>query len=252
MVALAKFLALVGLSCSALVAALPTAQSFDYSFGRDDVSVVRSTHATITETCYHGMCTRTSNFTVGIAVRNKAFEKQVGIKWSGDDWFTSAEVPAHYVGNLNNEFELWEVTAGPFTWMNHLPEQYPDPAFTAYASFANGARAWDAYPNYNNQKKYVLRGSVRTFAFDTNVDTQIDKIKVRWTIDNWKTSQDSPAQLYEATKHKFNFDVVVADAAAQYPETLSFAIGYTSTKGTFWTNNDGNNHLQYFPAPPGW
>ncbi|KAI8824012.1 uncharacterized protein EV422DRAFT_564719 [Fimicolochytrium jonesii] len=271
MVAL-NFLALVAVSCSAFVAALPTAQQFDYPYGqgRGDVAVVGSTLKHVNRT--H------DTFSVQIAVRNKAFEKQVGIKWTQEAWSSSEEVPAHYVGGLDSGFELWEVTdVGPFDSTKY-PMEFWDPAFTAYASFANGPRVWDLYPNYNvlikatqdnpmiilpeyssglhydiGQKKYVLSVALRTLAFDLNADTQLDKLKVRWSIDDWKTYKDTPAVRYDANGHTFWVDAVVGDASTKYPTTLSYAFLYTHSKGTFWVNNLGKNFDTVFPSEvPHW
>ncbi|KAI8817314.1 uncharacterized protein EV422DRAFT_542380 [Fimicolochytrium jonesii] len=275
-----KLFGILAASFAAIASALPTNSltpradgPLDYPYGSSDISVIGSTYFQTSEVVYHGMYQRFYNFTATLAVRNKAFEKDVGVRWSDDNWQTSKEASAHYVANLDQPgFERWEVLAGQWSTISYLPQGDPDPTFTAYASFAKGPRVWDPRPNYaivhkatqNNPIAYIsstvefipsrsaafyLKGSVRTYAFD-KADEQANKLVVRWSVDGWKTSTDTPASTYNPTDKTFAFDFpVVNSTGAPVPDKVAFAIRYDTSKGTFWYNNEGKNIEAYIPTP---
>ncbi|KAJ3273956.1 hypothetical protein HK104_004195, partial [Borealophlyctis nickersoniae] len=204
-------------------------------------------------------------FNVNLAVRNKAFEKSVGIRWTWNNWKTYNDSTAAFVRKIDDQFELWSVNVDAGTSWSASGSQPDEISFTAFASFAKGETQWDPLANYwiykkatqneplaylasavkyqPSDKKAYLSGIIRAYPFTTTADTQPGKLKVRWSVDGWKTTQDTVAQTYKQGDKTWSWTFLVALDPVNLPADVSFAVLYESSKGVFWWNNGGANKV---------
>lgn len=104
---------------------------------------------------------------VDLSVYNLAYEKDVGIVWTDDDWATWHEADAWYEGSLGNNWEKWGIditpigtrsTAGNLTKWSNFYGGWTDflsaPITIEYAVYyrAAGGEWWDN----NNGQNYTL------------------------------------------------------------------------------------------------
>ncbi|KAI8826743.1 uncharacterized protein EV422DRAFT_8640 [Fimicolochytrium jonesii] len=101
---------------------------------------------------------------------------------------------------------------------------------------APAAVAIDNYPN----KQIDFTGKARVYTFDAAADIQDGKVKVHFSVDNWKTVADVDARFAKDTK-EFAWTVVLPDGL--HPTNVVYAVRYDSSKGTFWDNNNGKNYV---------
>ncbi|KAJ3398892.1 hypothetical protein HDV05_002195, partial [Chytridiales sp. JEL 0842] len=106
---------------------------FEYPHGASDVSVVRTNSLS---SCTSTSCTL--SFQAEIAVKNLAFKKSVGIRYSTDDWKTNQEVLATFDRPIEGGFEIWKVdyTGKPIEGISSVID-LPETHIAAFASFAD-------------------------------------------------------------------------------------------------------------------
>ncbi|KAJ3168455.1 hypothetical protein HK101_011627 [Irineochytrium annulatum] len=95
-----------------------------------------------------------SNVTVTYAVRNDAFVKSVGVRYTNDSWMTFHEAPASYVSDLPQPgLELWSTNLlrGVHTTNDDDSIAYE---FAAFVAYNNGPRIWDQGNNYKLANVY--------------------------------------------------------------------------------------------------
>jgi hypothetical protein len=115
----------------------------EYPYGASDVSIIRSSHAEV----YSSRYSFESTITVELAVKNKAFNKQVGIRFTNDSWSTMDEAFGSYKGRLDNiGYEVWTVTIK----RGQRPAWTPTPEYevAAFVSYNRAARVWDPKNNF--------------------------------------------------------------------------------------------------------
>jgi hypothetical protein len=198
-------------------------------------------------------------FWVDLAVRNDAYQKEVGVVWTTDGWATQTTTLASYEGELGAEYERWgvDVDLGTFSSPN------PGPAEIDYAVYVvmNGVKTWDPYNNHyihhavsaeepvtlvDSGVRYeagtgaVLEGRIRVF------DLAFDKeVFVRWSLDGWETWQETVASWVEDDDWEFAVEGLGLDAL---PEGVDFAVRYHVQGVDHWDNNDGQDfHHQLAP-----
>ncbi|KAJ3404838.1 putative aarF domain-containing protein kinase 4 [Chytridiales sp. JEL 0842] len=91
-------------------------------------------------------------------------------------------------------------------------------------------------------------GKVNTYN-PTNTYGASGRVSIRWTVDNWKTINENPADLAGVQVynwHRFNF--VVGSATKNRPEKIVYVMRYDAADGkTYWGNNGGKNFEQIVP-----
>ncbi|KAJ3194869.1 hypothetical protein HK101_001699 [Irineochytrium annulatum] len=88
-----------------------------------------------------------SNVTVSYAVRNDAYVKSVGVRYTNDSWASYYEAPASYVSTLPQEgLELWSTVIE--RGYHNSPEPTVEYEFAAFVAYNNGPRIWDQGNNY--------------------------------------------------------------------------------------------------------
>ena len=61
----------------------------------------------------NGFAYETKNFWVDIAIQNLGYNKEVGIVWSDNQWFSWQEASAWYEGSLGDGYEAWGLDVVP-------------------------------------------------------------------------------------------------------------------------------------------
>ncbi|KAJ3308911.1 hypothetical protein HDU76_003778 [Blyttiomyces sp. JEL0837] len=270
-------IALIASYACRLVAAAPTSANIErrgftnqYPYGSSDVSIINTIdHQVVLATSYEDFLTDYS-FDVQFAVKNKAFAKQVGVRYSNDSWAHQYEAFAQYNSNLDNGYELWSLTVdrGPF-WNFEYDKVQAETEIAAFVAYNKGPRAWDPANNYYIRNKATqqnpihfvdqalktdantgtisLTGYAHAFAFDKTKDFAPGAVQIHWSIDNWNTTHDTAAVYVPATK-TWNWDFVIANVSAPFPYMVKYAIRYTCSQGSFWDNNSNNDYFR-FVAP---
>jgi len=218
------------------------------------VSVMAHGHWTKDVFCYLG-CTYEQYFWVDLRVRNDAYQKSVGVRWTPDQWASYQDATATFAETLADGYERWhvEVKVGTFrTGYNAVPR----PEEIELAAFAqmNGVTSWDPGNNYyvfrpvswelpvrllSSAVDYeagvgaVLTGRVRVF----NAAYEKD-VTVRYSVDGWATSQEVDATWEHGDEWIFRVEGL---GVAQLPSEVQFAVHYVSGSVDAWDNNGGNN-----------
>ncbi|KAJ3104406.1 hypothetical protein HDU97_009285 [Phlyctochytrium planicorne] len=192
---------------------LPASVSaYDYPYGASDVSVIETS---FTSSCI-GLpnapsCTQQSFVSVNLAVKNRAYVKIVGVRYTNSSWASNYEAFANYKSDLTNGFELWSLTipTGP-----SLPTALqPEYTLAAFVSFNNADRVWDPLNNYNvihkttprvpaafltdglsfqyAKNQVLLTGSANTYSSNRAADYKTGKLIVRWSTDGEKFQETS-------------------------------------------------------------
>ncbi|KAJ3104411.1 hypothetical protein HDU97_009290 [Phlyctochytrium planicorne] len=247
-----------------------SAQSFDYSYGSSDVSVVATNEAfKCVSPQSHGICNGELNVTVALAVRNRAFVKDVGVRYTNDSsWSFVNEVFGSYDRKLNDQFELWNVVipvgaVGSFS-------QRPEIVMAAFTAYNKAPRVWDPQNNYysktkpsspitfindkvdydSNLKKITLEGSVRIYSANRAADFKTGSLNIHWTVDSWGTSNYSPAKVpADARDGVWTFSIPLPDNAVTSP-SVSYEYRYLkdATSGTFSRNLKPNVYFDGFQS----
>ncbi|KAJ3298917.1 hypothetical protein HK104_010151 [Borealophlyctis nickersoniae] len=262
MLSIGKLVVVAAAAFSSFSSAIPLQrrEAFDYPYGSADVHVVQSQHTERTYNCERGGCPIDYKFSVGLAVRNKVYDKNVGIRWTKDNWMSHNESSAAFVRKIDDSYELWSLDVLASSTHTSVPKF--EVSFNGFASFQNGPRTWDPNGNYfiyskvspaqplnvaasaaqydAASKSVYLTVGVHTYPFDDS-DTQNGKVKIIWTIDNWKTNNVAPAETFNKVDKLWQFRFPVVVPSANTPENVTFAVVYESSKGKFWYNNDGKN-----------
>jgi hypothetical protein len=218
------------------------------------VTVYDSGHWRIIRGC-SGFCVSTYKMWIDLAVRNDAFHKVVGIRYTSDGWHSHRDVYAQYEGQLQNGYERWGIELERSTGIS-MP---PDIEYAAFVEM-NGRRFWDERNNhyvykgvtpkrpvrvvesgvtYDATDGAVLSGRVR--ALPLAADRQVT---VRYTTDGWATWKDADAQVAGTTpsdKNDFTFRVSGLGKTT-LPEQVTFAVRYRSGGLEYWDNNDKQDY----------
>ncbi|KAJ3297812.1 hypothetical protein HDU76_006522 [Blyttiomyces sp. JEL0837] len=262
-------------SFTSLAAAVPVIERRDfttqYPYGSSDVSIININPRTEEVFYYAGSELDKLSIDIQFAVKNKAFAKDVGIRYTNDSWTNVYEAAATYNSNLGGGYEMWNVTINRGTFWTSNPDYDRQYEVAAFVSYNKAAREWDPSNNYlvynqANQQTPVrlasrkiqvdstaqtvaLVGNINAYAFDKTKDLAAGNVQVHWTPDNWKTTHDTAAVYVPANK-TWSYNVVVGDAVS-VPYNVFFAVKYTSSAGTFWDNNiysPGSNYAAYLGA----
>lgn len=194
---------------------------------------------------------------VDVAVQNLAFEKQVSVHWTRDNWGAATQDCAlSYEGSLGNNLELWgsdcRIDGGSNT----------DSAWLAVQATMNGTTYWDnnhgqnyaigvggyhtllgmytspnlairdqGYVEDEQTTSQVASGTALVWPYDGN-----KSVSVIWSIDNWATTNTTAAS--EQSDGAFTWSVPVnAPSGTKFTWALAYAVDGV----TFWDNNDGQN-----------
>ncbi|KAJ3104403.1 hypothetical protein HDU97_009282 [Phlyctochytrium planicorne] len=253
---------LISLAVSAFAA-----PSFDFIYGDADVHVVSTSHSERFIYGYNGYVLSDWNVTVQLAVKDLAFKKVVGIRYTNDSWVSYSEAFAFFTSKIDSTYELWTLTIQRGAHSNQEPR--PEYIVAGFASYDQAARVWDPRNDYYvydratqqqpalllnglqgttvsfdaDAKKVVLAGSVRTYAPSRATINKPGNVLVRWTVDNWKTFQDTPAMPKAFDLWDFKFPVANADLTLS--PNVQFAIQFKNSEtSSFWLNNDSNNYAK--------
>lgn len=201
-----------------------------------------------------GICISTHYFWADIAVRNLAFHKSVGVRYSGDAWQTYRIAHAKFEQDLGDGWERWGLDVELGTGQN------PPHAEIELAAFAqmDGETRWDPKNNYyvyesvfpdrpvrklDSRVRYeagrggILEGTVRVF------DLAFDKqVTLRYTTDGWQSWQEADAHWVRGDDWAFEVDGLV-DAAGRLPDEVRFAVRYEVQGETFWDNAHGRDYV---------
>ncbi|KAJ3104409.1 hypothetical protein HDU97_009288 [Phlyctochytrium planicorne] len=251
----ALFAAIAAISRSAVAAPV---SAFEYPFGSaSDVSIV-STESQFNEISgSHGIYYGDYTVVVNLA--------EVGVRFTNDSWSHQYEAFGSYKDKINNEFELWTVSIPRGKYYTSDPK--PEYEIAGFASFDASPRVWDPQNNKfvyykatpktplafindglsydNSTKKVILTGSARTYSANRAADYKSGNVVVRWTVDNWTTSQDALASppVNPATD-AWTWNIAVSGTDS-FPETVQYAVVYKAVSPEFWINNSGQNYVKH-------
>ncbi|KAJ3116677.1 hypothetical protein HDU96_009028 [Phlyctochytrium bullatum] len=259
----AASLAIAALSLTSVAAAQ---DAFEYPYGSQDVSVVATLDQRRSIVYTHGFALVDFNITVQLAVKNTAYVKDVGIRYTNASWTLFYEAPATYVKKLDDNYELWTVLLQRGAYWSNDFNFNPEYEIAAYVSYNKGVRSWDPLSNYYVYKKataqnpvtwlgdsvsvsgsqVLLQGSVRTFSANRAADYKAGNVIVRWSTDNWKTFTNSPAVPY-AGNDTWSWSIPVSKADLSLAPNVTYAIQYkpaSKTPAEFWSNNQSRNYVK--------
>ncbi|MDX9724211.1 MAG: carbohydrate-binding protein [Myxococcota bacterium] len=199
-----------------------------------------------------GICVLELNFWVDLAVRNDAFQKDVGILWTADGWATVNTAHAVYEGPLEAGYERWGLDLSVGQYLS-----YSIPNEIEYAVFATmgGVTHWDPLNNYFIMKKVsreepvrllssevhmeagqaVMTGAVRVFNLGFEKE-----VAIRYSLDDWQSWQEVPAEWDEREDWRFRIEGLGSTAAL--PSHVRFAVRYTVNGADYWDNNRNQDY----------
>ncbi|KAJ3399903.1 hypothetical protein HDV05_001456, partial [Chytridiales sp. JEL 0842] len=233
----------------------------EYPYGSSPISVVRTTRDEKTLTTVPGGTSYLNcSIVVEFAVKNLAFTKEVGVRYTNDSWKTYTEALASFDKVLDqNGYELWSLSI--YRGIHSNREPITEYEMAAFVSYDNAPRVWDPNGNYFIFQKATalepltmvtdsivyassssinLQGSVRTYAFDKTKDTAAGSVQVRWTTDGWKSFKDTSLE-FEAKSQSWKWNIEVGNLA-KMPLNVTYAIKYECTQGEFWLNQNYKNY----------
>ncbi|KAJ3104402.1 hypothetical protein HDU97_009281 [Phlyctochytrium planicorne] len=245
-------------------AAPVSSNTFAYPYGDSDVAVVNTSHQETFIYGTHGFYLYSYNVTVQLAVKNKAFNKVVGIRYTNSSWSDYYEAFATYTSKIDANYELWTLTIDRGN--HYTSEPRPEYIVAGFASYNQGARVWDPRNDYyiydratqqqpllllngvdgttvsynTDSKKVELSGAVRTYTPNRAAFSKPNSVLVRWSIDNWKTFQDTPALPSRFDLWSFTIPLTTPDL--NLASNVQFAIQFkNSASSSYWLNNDNKN-----------
>lgn len=117
---------------------------------QDEVRVLRARRAlTYLSSNGNGASIYRAETVVDVGVRSSSYQKQVGVRWTADDWATSADAQGYWVAKLSDGREHWRVvidhgTVGRNVMLGGQRGEM-GPAFVRFAAFhsALGRTWWD-------------------------------------------------------------------------------------------------------------
>ncbi|KAJ3399309.1 hypothetical protein HDV05_001858, partial [Chytridiales sp. JEL 0842] len=136
----------------------PDAAEYPYGAPSASVSVARSSYFED----YQSRYSYRSYFVIDLAVKNSAYNKQVGIRFSNSSWASYDEAFATYVGKLDekNGIETWQVLVDR-GYRSPYAESTPEYEYAAFVSYDKKERIWDANNNYFVYRKATAKSPVR-------------------------------------------------------------------------------------------
>lgn len=205
-----------------------------------------------------GQCEQRFHFWADLSVRNDAYQKDVGARWSADGWKSFQTVQASYVGDLGNGYEKWHLEAV----IGEGTSQPDEVEFAVYASM-NGTTSWDPNNNYYvyqsvsaDEPVRLLRSGV-SYASRTGVSLSgavrvydlgnPKTVSIRYTTDGWATWKDAFATW--STANDWTFKIPNVAHGKPLPSDVEFAVRYQVAGQDLWDNNGGANYrLQLEPT----
>lgn len=197
-----------------------------------------------------GICVSTYSFWADIAVRNDAFTKVVGVRYSWDGWRTYKVAWATYEGDLGGGFERWgldvelgtstqqpyrEVELAVFAEMNGVTHWDPKNDYYVYESVLpkRPVRLLSSVARYDAQRGGVVSGRVRVF--DLAYEKQVTLL---YTTDDWRTAGEVAARYEAGDDWAFEITDLVGPGG-RLPDVVRFAVRYDVAGQTYWDNNGG-------------
>ncbi len=225
------------------------------TLGNDAVTVLDSGHWRQILAC-SGICYSRYHFWVDLRVRNDAFDKRIGIRWTDNGWASVNVAWAQYEGTLADGFERWGIDV-------KIGEGQRPPTEIEFAAFAemNGTTAWDPHNNHYIYKSVLphrpvtLVDSKVTYDPDTgatvsgtirayNLENAKD-VAVLYSTDGWQSSNAVLATF--AAGHDGSF-TTPSLGKAWLPDEVQYAVRYRVGGNEHWDNNRGENY-RYRLAP---
>lgn len=197
---------------------------------------------------YHGITSE--SFWVDLAVRNDAFEKDVGIVWTSDGWATSHWTRAVYEGTLPDGRERWGVDVEDFGARGWGSE--PEVEYAAFATMG-GTTHWSPFRNHfvytsvsPDQPIRLLESHVRWDGTTVFLEGETRSLRtsderrvfVRYTLDGWASWLEVEARA-EGGEHAFSIPLAVDPATI---EEVAFALRFESDGLVAWENAGGRDY----------
>ncbi|MBK8010395.1 MAG: CBM21 domain-containing protein [Deltaproteobacteria bacterium] len=194
-------------------------------------------------------CTR-HMFWVDIAVRNDAYDKEVGVLFTTDGWKTSHVSHARYESALGDGYERWGLDEeGSVTCRGY--GSVSDVEFAVFAKMG-GRSHWDPFNNYHTDGAVTASKPVRLRSVSAHIvdglgvvegDVRVldlayqKRVVVRYSDDDWQSWREVAANHAESNRWVFRID-----GAAQLPPRVELAIRYEVRGSVFWDNNEAQNY----------
>ncbi|KAJ3289475.1 hypothetical protein HDU76_007530, partial [Blyttiomyces sp. JEL0837] len=119
-----------------------------YPYGSSSVSIINTYHTETYLDGEDGIYKYGFTFQVDFAVKNNAFVKEVGVRFTNNSWTNRYEAQAHYNTTLDNGYELWTWSVDRGAFWSYQPGAQAEYELAAYVSYNNGPREWDPRNNY--------------------------------------------------------------------------------------------------------
>ncbi|KAJ3277262.1 hypothetical protein HDU76_010454, partial [Blyttiomyces sp. JEL0837] len=119
-----------------------------YSYGSSSVSIINTYHTETYLGGEDGFYDYDYSLQVDFAVKNVAFVKEVGIRFTNNSWSNYYEAQAHYNKTLDNGYELWTLFMDRGGIYNVDPASAAEYELAAYVSYNKAPRQWDPRNNY--------------------------------------------------------------------------------------------------------
>ncbi|MCB9655751.1 MAG: CBM21 domain-containing protein [Deltaproteobacteria bacterium] len=197
-------------------------------------------------------CTR-HMFWVDIAVRNDAYDKDVGVLWTTDGWKTSHVSSARYESRMADGYdgyERWGLDEqGSVTCRGYGSVE--DVEFAVFAKMG-GQSYWDRFNNYNTDGAVTSERPVHVRSVSAHIadglgvvegDVRVldlaygKRVVVRYSEDAWQSWREVDATYADANRWAFRIP-----GLSPLPHRVDLAIRYEVRGEAFWDNNKGQNY----------
>ena len=200
---------------------------------------------------YHGATSE--SFWVDLAVRNDAYQKEVGVVWSQDGFRTSHIALAAYEAALAGGRERWGVEVKDFAsaWSGQAPEV----EYAAYVKM-NGKTHWSPFRNHYVYQRVTPEAPLRLLSSRVWLDEHTApvlsgvvralnvsaprRVVVRFSTDAWRSSGEVEATF---DGRDFSFDARLPYDAQT--EEVEFSLRLEAEGETRWDNNGGGNYRHH-------
>lgn len=211
------------------------------------------------------------NLSFVIAIRNLAYEKQVEVRWAGEDdvWHN---LKAQYHFSLSSHLEVWRAEVS--IQIHHEQESLPGDIHFAIHASIGGHDFWDN----NNGRNYEINADsgIRVAEGIPLLPIEIEPLLqpnqpflpitvavnhphlaqavfVRWTHDHWRTETTTPC--YFKRKHwdkahhsnarnpnRYGCAIWISHIPVADAYRVEYAVGFETRRKIVWANNEGRNY----------
>lgn len=210
-----------------------------------------------------------------ILVKNQAYEKEISVRWAGEDGIWQ-RLPAAYAYTVREGEEVWRAQT---TIAANESQSLPGNIQFALQCRMSGQTHWDngngrnltieadagirvnpIYPVLNLEPETRLPANKQFFPLTIAVDKRLNarRVFVRWSTDGWRSHKETPCAAYHLhwdsqwqsnARNANQYGTEIWTGRIHLPKAyrLQYAIGVETDQGIVWDNNRGVNYTASHP-----